>query len=222
MSTGLRVIFLGPPGVGKGTQADFVASRYQVPKVSTGDLLREGVAKETSLGMQAKGYMDRGELVPDQVVIGLVKEKIAASECSTGFLLDGFPRTVAQADTLSELLETTGQALDHVIYFVLSREEIVRRLSGRRNCPQCQAVFHVESIPPKQSGVCDYCGAPLIQRNDDRPETVQSRLTVYEEQTSPLIDYYKKKGLLSEIDGSGSVQQVQDRLVALLSKPATG
>ena len=222
MRTGLRVIFLGPPGVGKGTQADFVASRYQVPKVSTGDLLREGVARETSLGMQAKGYMDRGELVPDQVVIGLVKEKLAASECSMGFLLDGFPRTVAQADTLSELLETKGHALDHVIYFVLSREEIVRRLSGRRNCPKCQSVYHVESIPPKQSGVCDHCGTPLIQRNDDRPETVQSRLTVYEEQTTPLIDYYKEKGLLSEIDGSGPVQQVQDRLVSLLSTPATG
>ena len=222
MRTGLRVIFLGPPGVGKGTQADFVASRYQVPKVSTGDLLREGVAKETLLGMQAKGYMDRGELVPDQVVIGLVKEKLAASECSTGFLLDGFPRTVAQADTLSQLLETKRQALDHVIYFVLSREEIVRRLSGRRNCQKCQSVYHVESIPPKQSGVCDHCGTQLIQRNDDRPETVQSRLTVYEEQTAPLIDYYKEKCLLSEIDGSGPVQQVQDRLVALLSTPATG
>lgn len=215
------MIFLGPPGVGKGTQADCIAARFHVPKVSTGDLLREGVAKKTSLGLQAKEYMDRGELVPDQVVIGLVEEKLASSECLSGFLLDGFPRTVAQADRLSELLAAKGQALDRVIYFVLSREEIVRRLSGRRNCPKCQAVYHVESIPPKHHGICDHCGAELIQRNDDRPETVQSRLTVYEQQTAPLIEYYKERHLLSELEGSGPVQTVQDRLVALLSKPET-
>ncbi len=213
------MIFLGAPGVGKGTQAEFVSSRFHVPKISTGDLLREGVAKQTPLGLKAKGFMDRGDLVPDEVVIGLVQEKLKSSECSLGFLLDGFPRTVAQADKLSELLENQGLALDHVVHFVLPREEIVRRLSGRRNCSKCPAVYHMESIPPRQNGVCDQCGADLLQRSDDRPETVQSRLTVYEQQTAPLIDYYKRKDLLFELDGSGPVETVQDRLLALLSKP---
>ena len=215
----MRMIFLGSPGVGKGTQADFVASRFHVPKISTGDLLREGVAKQTPLGLKAKGYMDRGDLVPDEVVIGLVQEKLSSSECSLGFLLDGFPRTVAQADKLSEMLADQGHSLDHVVHFVLPREEIVRRLSGRRNCSKCPAVYHIESIPPKRNGICDQCGADLVQRSDDRLETVQSRLTVYEQQTAPLIDYYKRKDLLFELDGSGSVETVQDRLLAMLSKP---
>jgi adenylate kinase len=213
------MIFLGAPGVGKGTQADFIASRFHVPKISTGDLLREGVAKQTPLGLKAKSYMDRGDLVPDDVVIGLVQEKFGSSECSAGFLLDGFPRTVAQADKLSELLADKGLSLDHVVHFALPREEIVRRLSGRRNCSRCPAVYHIESIPPKRNGVCDQCGADLAQRSDDRPETVQSRLTVYEQQTAPLIEYYKMKDLLFELDGSGSVETVQDRLLGLLSKP---
>lgn len=215
----MRMIFLGAPGVGKGTQADFIASRFQVPKISTGDLLREGVANQTPLGLKAKGYMDRGDLVPDDVVIGLVQEKLRSEECGSGFLLDGFPRTVAQADKLSELLAGKGLSIDHVVHFVLPREEIVRRLSGRRNCSKCPAVYHMESIPPKRNGVCDQCGSDLVQRSDDRPETVQSRLTVYEQQTAPLIEYYKRKDLLFELDGSGSVETVQDRLLALLSKP---
>jgi adenylate kinase len=213
------MIFLGAPGVGKGTQADFVALQFHVPKISTGDLLREGVAKQTPLGLKAKGYMDRGDLVPDDVVIGLVQEKLRSPEGSSGFLLDGFPRTVAQADKLSELLADQGLSIDHVVHFVLPREEIVRRLSGRRNCSKCPAVYHMESIPPKRNGVCDQCGADLVQRSDDRPETVQSRLTVYEQQTAPLIEYYKRKDLLFELDGSGSVETVQDRLLAMLSKP---
>ena len=150
---------------------------------------------------------------------GLVQEKLGSTECSTGFVLDGFPRTVAQADKLFEILVDQGQSIDHVIHFVLPREEIVRRLSGRRNCSKCSAVYHMESIPPKKNGVCDLCGADLVQRSDDRPETVQSRLTVYEQQTAPLIEYYKKKDLLFELDGSGSVETVQDRLLTLLSKP---
>ena len=213
------MIFLGAPGVGKGTQADFIASRWNIPKISTGDLLREGVANQTPLGMKAKEYMDRGDLVPDEVVIGLVQEKLGTSQCVSGFLLDGFPRTVAQADKLSELLTDKGLSLDHVVHFVLPRDEIVRRLSGRRNCSKCSAVYHTESLPPKRNGVCDQCGADLVQRSDDRPETVQSRLTVYEQQTAPLIDYYKGKHLLFELDGSGSVEAVQNRLLALLSKP---
>ena len=213
----MRVIFLGPPGVGKGTQADSIASRFGISKVSTGDLLREGVANGTALGMQAKQYMDRGDLVPDEVVIGLIEEKLGAPESGAGFLLDGFPRTVTQANKLSEILEAKSQSVDKVVYFVLPREEIVRRLSGRRSCPNCQAVFHVESIPPKTPDLCDFCSSALVQRNDDKPETIQSRLSVYEEQTAPLIEYYRDKKKLYELDGSGAVTDVQERLLAALS-----
>ena len=213
----MRVIFLGPPGVGKGTQAEFIAQKYAIPKLSTGDLLRESVAKHTALGNEAQGYMERGELVPDAVVIGLVEEKLVSPECQGGFLLDGFPRTVKQANQLSTFLESTGVGLDCVVYFALAKDEIVKRISGRRSCPQCKAVYHLESIPPKQDGVCDVCGKVLVQRNDDKPETIESRLTVYHEQTSPLIEYYKTRNLLCELDGAGLVSAVQDRLMALLA-----
>ena len=215
----MRVIFLGPPGVGKGTQADFIAQKYEISKLSTGDLLRESVAKGTALGQEAKGFMTRGELVPDAVVIGLVEEKLGSQECEKGFLLDGFPRTVAQADQLSSFLSSAGKDLDRVVYFSLSQDEIVRRISGRRSCPECKAVYHLESVPPKQDGVCDACGTSLVQRNDDKPETIESRLAVYQEQTAPLIEYYKKQNVLSELDGAGLVADVQKRLVALLAQP---
>ena len=215
----MRVIFLGPPGVGKGTQADFIAQKYEISKLSTGDLLRESVAKGTALGQEAKGFMTRGELVPDAVVIGLVEQKLSSKECENGFLLDGFPRTVAQADQLSSFLSSSGKDLDRVVYFSLSQDEIVRRISGRRSCPECKAVYHLESVPPKQDGVCDVCGTSLVQRNDDKPETIESRLAVYQEQTAPLIEYYKKQHVLSELDGAGSVADVQKRLVALLAQP---
>lgn len=214
---GMRVIFLGPPGVGKGTQADFIAKQFQITKLSTGDLLRDSVQKKTPLGLEAKGFMDRGELVPDQVVIGLVSERLSSDECQKGFVLDGFPRTVPQADQLGVLLKSRGETVDRVVYFSLPKNEIVRRISGRRSCPSCKAVYHVQSIPPKKEGICDVCGSGLIQRNDDKPETIESRLTVYHEQTAPLIDYYKAKKVLSELESSGSVDQVQERLVALLS-----
>ncbi len=215
----MRVIFLGPPGVGKGTQADFIAQKYDIPKLSTGDLLREGVANETSLGKEAKGYMNRGELVPDEVVVGLVEEKLSSPECQKGFLLDGFPRTEAQADQLSSYLASTGKGLDRVVYFSLSKDEIIRRISGRRSCPECKAVYHLESVPPKHAGICDVCGNSLIQRNDDKPETVKSRLAVYQEQTAPLVEYYKTRNILGELDGAGLVSAVQERLVALLAQP---
>ena len=215
----MRVIFLGPPGVGKGTQADFIAQKYEIPKLSTGDLLRESVANETPLGKEAKGYMNRGELVPDAVVVGLVEEKLTSLECQKGFLLDGFPRTEAQADQLSSYLASTGKGLDRVVYFSLSKDEIIRRISGRRSCPECKAVYHLESVPPKQAGICDVCGKSLIQRNDDKPETVESRLAVYQEQTAPLVEYYKTRNILSELDGAGLVSAVQERLVALLAQP---
>ena len=213
----MRVIFLGPPGVGKGTQSDFIAQKYHIPKISTGDLLRDSVDRQTSLGKEAKVFMDRGELVPDIVVIRLVEEKLRSPECQNGFLLDGFPRTVTQADELSEFLKINGESLDRVVYFSLSKTEIVKRLSGRRSCPACKAVYQLDSIPPKRAGICDVCGISLIQRNDDKPETIESRLAVYQEQTEPLISYYKNRNILSELDGSGSVVAVQERLLALLS-----
>ncbi len=213
----MRLVFLGAPGVGKGTQAEMVSAKYGIPKISTGDLLRAAVAQHTPLGKEAKQFMDRGDLVPDNVVIGLVEEKIGTPDCDKGFILDGFPRTVAQADTLGTLLAEKGLSLDRVVHFVIPREEVINRLSGRRSCSQCPEVYHVEFVPPKREGVCDECGGELVQRSDDRKETVESRLTVYEEQTFPLIDYYREKNVLAELNGSGSVDDVQERLVALLS-----
>ncbi|MYC28048.1 MAG: adenylate kinase [Nitrospira sp. SB0662_bin_26] len=213
----MRLVFLGAPGVGKGTQAEMVAAKQAIPKISTGDLLRTGVAQKTPLGLEAQQYMTRGELVPDNVVIGLVAEKIASSECEKGFILDGFPRTILQADALSGILQGQEVTLDRVIYFVIPREEVVKRLSGRRSCSACSAVYHVDYVPPKQEGRCDECGAALVQRSDDKRETVESRLVVYEEQTAPLIDYYQEKHVLTELDGTGSVEEVQERLSALLS-----
>ncbi|MFB3071768.1 MAG: adenylate kinase [Nitrospirales bacterium] len=213
----MRFVFLGAPGVGKGTQAEMVSAKYGIQKISTGDLLRAAVAQHTPLGKEAKGFMDRGDLVPDNVVIGLVEEKVGTPECAKGFILDGFPRTVPQADTLGTLLTTKELSLDRVVHFVVPREEVINRLSGRRSCSQCPAVYHVEFVPPKRDGVCDECGGELVQRSDDRKETVESRLTVYEEQTSPLIDYYRKNNVLAELNGSGSVDDVQERLLALLS-----
>lgn len=213
----MRLVFLGAPGVGKGTQAELVASKFYQPRISTGDILREAVRNKTTLGLEAKACMDQGKLVPDAVVVGIVKEKLAEPVCAAGFLLDGFPRTVPQAEALSKMLDSKGQRLDRVINVLVSRENIVQRLSGRRSCEKCQAVFHVDFARPQRDGVCDRCGGELIQRSDDRRETVEARLAVYENQTAPLIDYYRRKGLLSELDGSGSVEEVHKRMVELLA-----
>ncbi|MBI4402137.1 MAG: adenylate kinase [Nitrospirae bacterium] len=213
----MRLVFLGPPGVGKGTQAELVASRFHHPKISTGDILREAVRNKTALGLQAKACMDAGKLVPDAIVIGIVKEKLAEPVCANGFLLDGFPRTVPQAQELGALLESKGLRLDRVINVSVSREEVVRRLTGRRSCPKCQAVFHVDFAPPQKAGICDRCGGELAQRSDDRKETVEARLSVYEQQTAPLIEYYRQQGVLSELDGSGRIEEVNRRLMALLT-----
>lgn len=212
----MKMVFLGAPGVGKGTQAELTASKLGLLKVSTGDLLRAAVTQGTQLGHEAKRYMDRGDLVPDQVVIGLVEEKVSAPGCAKGFILDGFPRTVPQADRLSELLMAKGQSLDKVVYFLIPRDEVVQRLSGRRSCSQCSAVYHIEFVPPKSNGFCDDCGEKLFQRDDDQEETVRSRLSVYEEQTAPLVEYYREKNLLFQLNGSGPVGIVQKRLNALL------
>jgi adenylate kinase len=213
----MRLVFLGAPGVGKGTQAERIASRFHVPKISTGDILREAVRNKTALGLEAKHCMDQGRLVPDAVVVGIVREKLAEPVCATGFVLDGFPRTRPQAEELSRMLQERGRKLDRVINFLVPREEVVRRLSGRRSCGKCQAVYQVDFAPPKRPGLCDRCGGELTQRSDDRKDTVEARLQVYEEQTAPLIEFYREQGLLSELDGSGSIDKVHERLLALLT-----
>lgn len=213
----MRLVFLGPPGVGKGTQAELVALRFHQPKISTGDILREAVWNKTALGLQAKACMDQGKLVPDSMVVGIVKEKLAEPVCARGFLLDGFPRTVPQAEELTELLNSRGERLDRVVNFVVSRDEVLRRLSGRRSCSKCQEVFHVDFAPPKRVGICDRCGGELIQRSDDQKDTAEARLSVYEKQTAPLIEYYRRRGILSELDGSGQIEDVHQRLLRLLS-----
>lgn len=213
----MRVVFLGAPGVGKGTQADLVAAKLGRPKISTGDILREAVRNRTPLGLQAKACMDQGKLVPDEVVIGVAREKLAEPTCARGFFLDGFPRTVRQAEQLEQILRGQGHQLDVVLNVVVPRDEIVRRLTGRRSCPTCQAVYHLEFAPPKQSGRCDRCGGELVQRSDDTQETVEARLSVYEQQTAPLISHYREKGLLADIDGLGAVEDVHGRILTLLS-----
>jgi adenylate kinase len=208
----MRVVFLGAPGVGKGTQANRIAAQYQVGKISTGDLLREAVRNRTTLGLAAKSYMDQGNLVPDAVVIGLVREKLADPSCANGFVLDGFPRTVPQAETLGAVLASQGVALDRVVNFQVSREDVVRRLSGRRSCPKCQATFHVDFAPPRVNEICDRCGEPLVQRSDDRREAIEMRLKVYDEQTAPLVRYYDERRLLFPMDASGAMDVVFQHL----------
>ncbi len=213
----MRVVFLGAPGVGKGTQADRVAAQFKIAKISTGDLLREAVRNQTPLGREAKQYMDQGRLVPDSVVIGLVRDKLAEAACANGFVLDGFPRTVPQAEELGKVLQATQRPLNRVVSFKVPREVIIQRLSGRRSCPKCQATFHVEFAPSQKGDLCDRCGETLVQRSDDKPEAIETRLKVYEEQTAPLIQYYANKRLLSELDASGSVDAVFEALFGVLA-----
>lgn len=213
----MRLVFLGAPGVGKGTQADRVAVKFRVSKISTGDLLREAVRNKTSLGLEAKGHMDRGGLVPDSVVIGLVREKLNDSSSAAGFILDGFPRTVPQAEALASVLNERGERLDCVVNFEVSREEIVKRLSGRRSCPKCQATYHVDFAPSKMGATCERCGEVLTQRSDDQREAIETRLRVYEQQTAPLIGFYEKQGLLSRLNGAESVDAVYQSLVRTLA-----
>lgn len=213
----MRVVFLGAPGVGKGTQAERIAAQHRVAKISTGDLLREAVRTKTPLGLEAKSYMDQGKLVPDAVVIGLVREKLADPSCAAGFVLDGFPRTVPQAEELGKALASKAMALDRVVNFQVSREDVVRRLSGRRSCQKCQATFHVDFAKPKVNGICDRCGESLVQRSDDQREAIETRLKVYDEQTAPLVRYYDERQLLSSLDASGAVDVVFQHLSQVLA-----
>jgi adenylate kinase len=214
-----RVIFLGAPGAGKGTQARRLAGETGVPQVATGDMLREAAAAGTPLGREAKRYMDSGALVPDEVVIGLVDERLARADAATGYVLDGFPRTVAQAEALDGLLGRRRQELDRVIFFDVSRPELIRRLTGRRICRKCGTTFHMVSAPPRAAGRCDVCGGELYQREDDAEATVARRLDVYETQTAPLLDYYRRRGLLVRVAGEGAMEDVADRIRKAVKEP---
>lgn len=207
---------MGPPGAGKGTQAQFIAAHSAIPKVSTGDIFRDNVARGTPLGLEAKKFMDAGDLVPDAVTIDMVRDRLSEDDAADGFLLDGFPRTVTQAEALDEMLKDMGTGLDVVLELVVDDDEVVRRLSGRRTCRGCGHVWHLDFDPPAREGRCDRCGGELFQRDDDLPETIRHRLEVYNEQTAPLIAYYAARGLLVGIDATGPVEDVTNRAVDAL------
>lgn len=214
----MRVVLVGPPGAGKGTQAQFIASHLAIPKVSTGDIFRYNVSAGTELGRQAKAFMDRGDLVPDEVTIAMVQSRLGEDDAQSGFLLDGFPRNVPQAETLKKLLADWGLRLELVLELVVDHDEVIRRLSGRRTCRKCGRVWHVAFDPPSIPGKCDECGGDLFQRDDDREETIRHRLEVYQEQTQPLISYYADEGILLGIDATGPVEDVTDRALLALRR----
>ncbi len=204
----MNIIFLGAPGAGKGTQADRVADAYGIPTISTGNMIREALAKGTEMGLKAKAFIEAGQLVPDAVVIGIIQERLALADCANGFILDGFPRTIPQAEALEEM----GITIDKVVDIEVADDIITARMSGRRVCPKCGAPYHIESLKPQKEGICDKCGTELQQRKDDKPETVADRLKVYHEQTEPLKDFYAERGTLKEVDGLGSVDEITKRV----------
>jgi adenylate kinase len=212
----VRIVLVGPPGAGKGTQAQFIASHQSIPKISTGDIFRANVSQGTPLGQKAKAYMEAGDLVPDEVTIAMVRDRLAEEDARDGFLLDGFPRNVAQAEVLDKMLSEMGTALDVVLELVVDDDEVVRRLSGRRTCRSCAHVWHVDFDPPAKDDICDHCGGELFQRDDDREETIRHRLEVYADQTAPLVGYYAQRGLLVGIDATGPVEDVTERAIAAL------
>ena len=214
----MRLVLVGPPGAGKGTQAQFISSHFAVPKISTGDIFRANVSEGTELGVEARKFMDAGDLVPDEVTIAMVKDRLSYDDVSEGFLLDGFPRTVHQAEVLDGMLAEQGKAVDVVLELVVDDEEVVRRLSGRRTCRQCGHVWHLDFDPPADEGTCDRCSGELFQRDDDSEDTIRHRLDVYADQTSPLIGYYGDKGLLRGVDATGPVEDVTDRAINVLRR----
>lgn len=212
----MKIIMLGAPGAGKGTQAKQIAGKYSIPHISTGDIFRANIKNGTELGKKAKEYMDQGLLVPDELTCDLVVDRIGQDDCKNGFVLDGFPRTIPQAEALTNALNELGQKMDYAIDVDVPDENIVKRMSGRRACLECGATYHIVSIPPKKEGICDACGSELVLRDDDKPETVQKRLNVYHEQTQPLIDYYKKAGILKSVDGTQPMEDVFAEIVKIL------
>jgi adenylate kinase len=211
------VVLLGPPGAGKGTQAKLMIDRWNIPQVSTGDILRSAVREGTPLGVEAKRYMDAGELVPDTVVIGIIAERLKEEDAGEGFILDGFPRTIPQAEALGEILTEMGRKIDHVVSIEVDDEELVTRLTGRRMCKGCGESFHVVFNPPKEEGACDRCNGELYLRDDDKEETIRQRLAVYSEQTEPLIEFYAGSGLVRRIEGTGSIEEIFARVAEALS-----
>ena len=213
----MNLMLFGAPGAGKGTQAKFLIEKYNIPQISTGDILRAAIVDKTDMGMEAKKFMDEGKLVPDSTIIGIIKDRLAVSDCKDGFILDGFPRTLAQAEALNELMKNMGISLDKVISLNVPDELIVGRITGRRVCAKCGASFHVEFNPSKKEDECDYCGGELIIRKDDNAETVISRLNAYHDQTAPLIDFYTKMGVFVELDGTKDVSEVTADMLNALS-----
>ena len=204
----MKIIMLGAPGAGKGTQAEQISRILNIPHISTGDLFRANIGGGTELGLKAKSYMDKGALVPDSLTVEMLLDRVSNSDCKDGYVLDGYPRTIPQADVLKKELEKIGDKVDFAVNVDVPDENIVRRMSGRRACPKCGQTFHIEHIPPKKEGICDNCGAELVQRDDDKPETVLNRLKVYHEQTQPLIEYYERDGVLRTVDGTKSMEDV--------------
>jgi len=215
---GMNIIFMGPPGAGKGTQAERIVNTFHIPHISTGDAFRLAMSQGTSLGIEAKGYVDKGLLVPDEITNGIVRERLQQPDCEKGFLLDGFPRTIAQADALDGILEQLGKKLDHVINLNVDRDRLLARLTGRRICKSCGATYHVMFNPPKQEGVCDKCDGELYQRSDDTEEKVGTRLDEYVSKTKPLLVYYQDKGLLREVNGEQDIDEVTSEICSLLER----
>ena len=214
----MKIVMLGAPGAGKGTQAIKIADKYDIPHISTGDIFRANIKGGTELGQKAKSYIDKGELVPDEVTIGMLLDRIAQDDCTNGYVLDGFPRTIPQAESLTEALKSQGDQIDFALNIDVPDEAIIKRMSGRRACPKCGATYHIVYAAPKTDNICDKCGTELIIRSDDKPKTVKDRLDVYHQQTEPLIAYYKTAGVLREVDGTQELPKVFEDVVAILSE----
>ena len=212
----MKIIMLGAPGAGKGTQAKKIAEKYQIPHISTGDIFRANIKGGTELGMKAKTFMDQGMLVPDEITIGMLMDRIGQEDCINGYVLDGFPRTIPQAESLTKALAERGEKVDYAINVDVPDENIINRMSGRRACLGCGATYHITFNPPVKEGICDTCGQELVLRDDDKPETVKKRLDVYHQQTQPLIDYYKNEGILAEVDGTKDMEEVFQDIVNIL------
>ena len=214
----MKIVLLGPPGAGKGTQAKSISNRYSIPHISTGDIFRKNISEETPLGIEAKQYIDNGQLVPDEVTINMVKDRLTWEDCKNGYLLDGFPRTVAQAEALETFLDSRDENIDTALLIDVPMEFILERMTGRRVCGSCGASYHVKFNPTKVEGICDVCGSEVVQRKDDREDTVRERLDVYERQTQPLIDFYKEKNLLSTVDGTKAINEVFNDICELFGR----